>query len=434
MIDGSFAYCVNYTDTHPDSEGAIAHPAICKAPKTKARRKKVIRGSVAAANSVKNERCSPDPEIGTESSRSDSPHSPSSSCFRTRTPQSLAGTPPNPPFTPPERFSPGSYGSNPSGKSAMEGLHMSRNYSDFMRSLAAKYNNANPNEFRTANGFLPALDRFTSFKATPSNASASPFALLNLPLGPLTPAVAAAAAAAAAASKKELDGSKKDKREQVSPPHPLSLPNLMAGLNPVGLSPFPMIDMSSTQALLNIVRSASAQNAQQLDTYLRNNAAASGAGAATPTKRPAETAPLSHTPLDLSAPVAKRPHLEHHQSAAYHFGHIRTSAYGAEALKDSRFKDSGKKSPPAQRMAPPVAISPRVSSDKTPKTPASASASASWQLPMSCRLACAADACSPAAVKVQSWAVSDVVDFIKSIDLCHEYAEVSPLSPNLTLP
>jgi hypothetical protein len=116
---------------------------LCKTPATKsARRKKAARATVTG---VKNERCSPDPEIGTESSRSDSPHSPGSSSFRTRTP-SFPGTPPNPPFTPPERFSPAGFNSAGSNKLMMEGIHMSRNYSDFMRSLAAKYNNSNPNE------------------------------------------------------------------------------------------------------------------------------------------------------------------------------------------------------------------------------------------------------------------------------------------------
>lgn len=110
----------------------------------------------------KTERISPDPgnEGGmahVSSSPSTSPKSPAS--HRTRT-SSFSGTPPHPAFTPPtttlpppyDRFSPvslGAVGSLPgAGAGAtkqMESL-VARNCSDLMRSLAAKYNNSNPNE------------------------------------------------------------------------------------------------------------------------------------------------------------------------------------------------------------------------------------------------------------------------------------------------
>ena len=78
--------------------------------------------------------------------------------------------------------------------------------------------------------------------------------------------------------------------------------------------------MSSTQALLSIVRSASARNTQQLDTYF--------SGVGTPTsavslKRPAETVGLStHIPLDLSASMVKRPYVEP-QSESFGRGRFR---------------------------------------------------------------------------------------------------------------
>lgn len=70
---------------------------------------------------------------------------------------SRSGTPSSSyPGTPPGAISDlRDHGSSPSNPSAhisgshlkqMEQMMMSRNYSDFMRSLAAKYNNANPNE------------------------------------------------------------------------------------------------------------------------------------------------------------------------------------------------------------------------------------------------------------------------------------------------
>merc|ERR1712071_589886 len=60
---------------------------------------------------------------------------------------------------------------------------------------------------------------------------------------------------------------------------------------------------------------------------------------------------------------------------------------------------------------------------KSPSRP-STGAAANKTLPLPCRLACAADSCSPAAAQVQLWSVADVVNFVKAIDLCHEYAEV----------
>ena len=163
----------------------------------------------------------------------------------------------------------------------------------------------------------------------------------------------------------------------------------MAGMNPGGaMSQLPMIDMSSTQALLNIVRSASAQNAQQLETYLRSSSSSSSATAATAaTKRPADP----HAPLDLSAHVAKRPYIDPFKSVQM------------ESLVPVVVVGGGKKSP------------------SRPST----GAAANKTLPLPCRLACAADSCSPAAAQVQLWSVADVVNFVKTIDLCHEYAEVS---------
>jgi len=178
----------------------------------------------------------------------------------------------------------------------------------------------------------------------------------------------------------------------------------MAGMNSGAMSQLPMIDMSSTQALLNIVRSASAQNAQQLETYLRSNSSSSGAGhtgaggsgsgagggtgaAVSATKRPADP----HAPLDLSAHVAKRPYMD-----------PLLAPFKAGVEMESLVPAGGKKSP----TRPPTG------------------GSANKSLPLSCRLTCAADSCSPAATQVQTWTVSDVVNFVKTIDLCHEYAEV----------
>ena len=92
---------------------------------------------------------------GTSPSPSASPKSPAS--HRTRTP-SFPGTPPNPAFTPPTSIHPGYDRFSPAALSGMTGLpgstgaikqmesFMNRNCSELMRSLAARYNNSNPNE------------------------------------------------------------------------------------------------------------------------------------------------------------------------------------------------------------------------------------------------------------------------------------------------
>ena len=172
---------------------------------------------------------------------------------------------------------------------------MSRNYSDFMRSLAAKYNNTNPNpnDYRT-NSLISLLDsRAKDLVSGEGSSQSSVFPLLNLPLSSFS-SNAAALAAARKHSDLALAGSgsgKKERKEEFSTIPALPLCGLVQDTNvhqalPPGFSSSPAMDMSSTQALLSIVRSASARNTQQLDTYF--------SGVGTPTsavslKRPAET-------------------------------------------------------------------------------------------------------------------------------------------------
>ncbi|CAG9836352.1 unnamed protein product [Diabrotica balteata] len=131
-----------------------------------------------------------------------------------------------------------------------------RNYSDFMRSLAAKYNNTNPNDYFNAarNGFPPPIDpRFKP--AFPS-------------LLPITP------------QNKENDAS--NKRPDFSVMNPFS--------NVTGAAMFPpLIDMSSTQTLMALVKTAKEAELQGL---LKN------------IKRPESSSPLD---LSAAAPPAKRP-------------------------------------------------------------------------------------------------------------------------------
>ncbi|KAG8035240.1 hypothetical protein G9C98_001730 [Cotesia typhae] len=220
---------------------------------------------------------------------------------------------------------------------------MGRNYSDFMRSLAAKYNNANPND-SPRNGYPPGFDpRFPGFKAT-----ATPFVGLMAPLGthPQPPTVP---------SSSPLTGKEPKEPKQDS----------LFG-NPVFP---PMLDMSSTQALLHMVRTANAaQNAAELETYLK------GAN-----KRDVGVT----SPLDLSSPGGfaprKRPRIE-------------TKRPGSVSPK-----------PKPATTAPPRSSTPP---------------------PVRCPSLCGHMPCGDGQA-VNRWSIEDVINYVSSIDICAEYAQVS---------
>ncbi|XP_075237569.1 SAM-motif ubiquitously expressed punctatedly localized protein [Lycorma delicatula] len=175
---------------------------------------------------------------------------------------------------------------------------MTRNYSDFMRSLAAKYNHANPNDnncfsyFSTTtpgtgrNGF-PGDPRFVGGFKT---GAATPFVGLMAPLtgtpapptggstnsGPNTSSaniVSNNSSGASASIGNLKESSSNDAKSSPAAAEAPPFPNFSHNpfVPPPGVPPLfpPMIDMSSTQALLNMVRSASAHSANQLETYLK---------------------------------------------------------------------------------------------------------------------------------------------------------------------
>ncbi|XP_072385808.1 uncharacterized protein Samuel isoform X2 [Diabrotica undecimpunctata] len=229
----------NYGETTSPTEGFEATSILHTTTKP-ARRKRMERsmnnnGSISTAisaqadfilhnnNNLKNERLSPITPDTSSRSRSITPSSSSH------------------PDTPPTQENP---------------ILSGRNYSDFMRSLAAKYNNTNPNDYFNAarNGFPPPIDpRFKP--AFPS-------------LLPITP------------QNKENDAS--NKRPDFSVMNPFS--------NVTGAAMFPpLIDMSSTQTLMALVKTAKEAELQGL---LKN------------IKRPESSSPLD---LSAAAPPAKRP-------------------------------------------------------------------------------------------------------------------------------
>lgn len=191
----------------------------------------------------------------------------------------------------------------------------------------------------------------------------------------------------------------------------------------------PLIDMSSTQALLSMVRTASAHNASQLENYLK------GAN-----KRPQ---PSESSPLDLSS------------GSIPTYGKRSRTNKGAGGASDSIFLNSdsllhvpmvdplrttkerlGKRTGSVSPK-PPVRNNGGSSAGSSPRllpsaTVTSASVAASQQhilgrnLP--CLSMCSADrACSSGgdAQAMAQWNVEDVCNFVASIDICAEYAPVS---------
>jgi hypothetical protein len=337
-------------------------------------------------------------------------------------------------FSPPERFSPGNQ-NIASSKLMSEGLQMSRNYSDFMRSLAAKYNNSNPNDYQAqqTSSLISLMDSRSSCKELVSgegSSQTSTFPLFNIPMSSFTSNAIATRKHSDLASTGSGSGKKERKEEFFTIPV-LPLCGLVQDTNmhqglPPGFPSNPTMDMSSTQALLSIVRSATARNAQQINTYF--GGLASTQTSTTSLKRTAETVGIaSQTPLDLSASVAKRPYVETQaQSIIRNRFHehpsARTPTLESDTLLKRQYSPTDRKSP--SRFVANVITAYVNANNAEKKMTAQNTVSVAQHASANCHLSCAAHACSPAAAEVREWSISHVVDFVRSIDLCKEYAQV----------
>nr|CAI5864996.1 unnamed protein product [Callosobruchus analis] len=137
-------------------------------------------------------------------------------------------------------------GTPPSSQEGVAGMIAAgRNYSDFMRSLAAKYNNANPNDYFSAarNGCFPPSPAALDPRFKPS------FPEL-LPTG-LTPQPPSSAKEQPPVSATPSPGSDQSKKGNFA-----SVLNPFASVTGAGAVFPPLIDMSTTQTLLAMVRTA----------------------------------------------------------------------------------------------------------------------------------------------------------------------------------
>ncbi|XP_057372564.1 uncharacterized protein LOC130693434 [Daphnia carinata] len=411
-------------DNRPKKESVPFNTSSVKASlSNKARRKKVGRNTSPSAN-VKHERFSPDMETGTASSRSASPCSPISHSFRPPTP-STAETPNNSCVSPAERFSPGNYNAS-NNKPMSEGLQMSRNYSDFMRSLAAKYNNSNDYRSQQTNSLMSILDSRASCKDLifgEGSSQSPPFPLFNLPLNTFTSHALAASKHYEMASALAETGKKERREFSTTPLLPLSglgQDNSIRHALPPGFHAGPAMDMSSTQALLSIVRSATARGSPRIDPYISDTT--TRPGPATLKRSSVETvAVASHIPLDLSASMAKRPYMDSQLESLGRSRFSQLSSSRSPAMDPNNI--AGRQFPPIGRKSPPSRFSSDTINARGENKVAIQNKPAIAQLLPNCRLSCAAHSCSAAAVEVQKWSISHVVDFVKSIDICSEYAQ-----------
>lgn len=402
----------------------------------KARRKKISRNN--PSSDLKRERGSPpitDVEIGSGSSRSVSPYSPKSNSFRSRTPTN-AGTHINP-FSLSEKCSPGNFDIS-NRKLMSEDLHTSRNYSDFMRSLAAKYNNSNPNDYRASN-LISLLNNRSTCKEFVSAEGSSQLAhfsssltipLLNFPVHSYSPT-----SLATHSTRKESDllltgsgSGKKERKEEYSTFTVLPASGLMQDTNiqptlTPGFPSYPNLDMSSTQALLNMVRSASARNAHHLDTYI--NSGTTPTSALLVKRQPEAIGTASHIPLDLSAAVSKRQYVEQQsepcgRNQLQEHCAARSPSTEPENLKEKNFVVREKKLSLSRFTSDGVTLCGNSYLEKK----AQLSNKLPIQVTSNCHFGCAAHSCSSEADEVRDWTVNHVVDFVKSIELCNEYAQV----------
>ncbi|XP_050523566.1 polycomb protein Scm-like isoform X2 [Daktulosphaira vitifoliae] len=307
---------------------------------------------VAAAD-VKTERLSPAAAGDSASSRSGTPSS------------SYPGTPPGSAAAADRVASPAP---NP----------LNRNCSDLIRSLAAKYQNANSSEYSSSRNGLHMGFLSTAGKEHGDNL-----------LHPAFPFLAP------------------------------TIPGTSVPMFP------PMMDMSSTQALLSMVRSS------QIDAFMSKTGGATKRSSSSSSSSSNPHLPSEQNPLDLSSSGScKKPRKSAGISpwdgaGSFADTFLNIPAFSM-ALQKSREKAVGGN---GKRLG---SVSPKPAKSSSKPSASGCQAAASRTLPCvsSCSTASATTTsdkhtCPNTAEKsaVAAWTVDDVCDFVNSIDLCAEYSQ-----------
>ncbi|KAL1414356.1 hypothetical protein MTO96_007594 [Rhipicephalus appendiculatus] len=313
---------------------------------------------------------------------------------------------------------------------------MTRNYSDFMRSLAAKYNNPTGHDgfgFSPSNGAAPpgllrGFEPPFPFKAagTPPLPTSGRQSAGRDGGGGGVNNNAASHLANVAGGGNDSDSAVHATPNHGLPPHhgggpvvsaaqPRATPPLKPSsatssppsslLEPHrGSAPFNLSDFSSSQTLLNLVRTASAQSASQLETYLR--------GAV---KRPHDGEHARADPLDLSlgGTAVKRPR----------------STDSPRSSSGSKEAGDGARTPPRKQATSPwlLQLEGARGASKSPKLRCgSVCSDQASSLHSPCSGAVGTTTTEGGQQQQQlvaKWTVDDVVQFVASVESCQEYAE-----------
>ncbi|CAL1280375.1 unnamed protein product [Larinioides sclopetarius] len=340
------------------------------------------------------------PDAESSSSPSISPHSPSPGRgFPTLLAPSFGGLRVNSvaPFSPPpglERFSPAT------GNPAIKQMElMTRNYSDFMRCLAAKYNQNNTQEsfsLPQSNGLMRGYDASFPYKA------GSPF-LVNRNAD----SDGNGGGLSAGLNRKLDNQNSPNSSENRNNCNNINSSNASLTGGTCGIS-----DFSSSQTLLNLVRTASAQSASQLENYLKGAVKRSADGE------------NRLDPLDLTVGAVKRPKLElggrdlRDCRDLFHGDTESTLTSAGDNVGNSRTLSLGTTKPSWMSLLDKrMHSSPTSSSRTSPKIQSTERSR--------CVSLCVEKSCSSQseANDLSHWTVDDVVKFVSSVDTCSEFAE-----------
>ncbi|GFR34042.1 sterile alpha motif domain-containing protein 11 [Trichonephila clavata] len=329
------------------------------------------------------------PDAESSSSPSISPHSPSPGRgFPTLLAPTFGGLRVNSvaPFSPPpglERFSPAT------GNPAIKQMElMTRNYSDFMRCLAAKYNQNNNQEsfsMPQSNGLMRGYDASFPYKG------GSPFLIRNTDDGN-------GGGCLSTGINRKLDSQNSPNSSE----NRNNCNNINSSNTPLSSASCGISDFSSSQTLLNLVRTASAQSASQLENYLKGAVKRSADGE------------NRLDPLDLTVGAVKRPKLD----LCRDLFHTDTDATLTSAGDSNARTLSLAASKPAWMSLLDKRMQSQTSSSRTsPKIQITERSR--------CVSLCVEKSCSSQseASDLSHWTVEDVVKFVSSVDTCSEYAE-----------
>uniref|UniRef100_A0A4Y0BI60 SAM domain-containing protein n=1 Tax=Anopheles funestus TaxID=62324 RepID=A0A4Y0BI60_ANOFN len=361
----------------------------------------ISSGAIGIANSsnsssIKSERFSPpNNDVQSMASRS-----------RSVTPSSFSGTPPQTMHANDAGFAssistggllPSPNSSSGVGNSVDRTEYQTRNYSDFMRSLAAKYNNNNNTNdvSNIKNSFLEPKMRLTQPKSY---------------------------------IERSLNSKKGSPLTSTQVPNPSIMTSLFSGL-PFQTAVFPpLIDMSSTQALVTLARAAKdseVQNILKADTGggLKKSSSLSR-GSSPP---PATTIGSHHFPSPFGTGYLPRLLPNHHHLASF-------------PSQSPALATSGPLKSPSRAPEPTALVStfPLDLSASTPSgskriklSPTPSRHQETSPAPSSTNSQPSADSldlkpirkCHARVEEISAWTVDNVCDFVASIDICAEYVQ-----------